>query len=144
MVMDPIIYIANAKLTLKLAAGSAVAYQGQVKTAEVVPTAGDTVRTTTLDGQTHERQGAPSYALHLVANQDYSTTGLGRFLWDHARETADFVLQAYGAATAPGAATPQFTGQVVLAEGNYGGEVDTWAQMDVTLICVARPTLAIA
>ena len=94
----PIIYLANATLTLKLLAGpTPVEYNGHVTTAEVVPTAGDQVSTTTLDGLKHVRLGAPSYALHLAGHQDYSTTGLARFLWDNAGAQALFSLQAYGA-----------------------------------------------
>jgi hypothetical protein len=142
-----LIYLKDAALTLTLVgppAGSPATYQGDVKTAEVVPTAGDSVKTTTLDGTVHERQGAPSYALHLVSLQDYGANGLGRFLWDNARKDCTFTLQAYGATTPPSATAPAITGVVVLAEGNYGGEVDTWPQMDVTLLCTARPTLKVA
>jgi hypothetical protein len=142
MAAAPIIYLADATLTLKLAGGGTAAeYNGHVTTAEVVPTAGDQVSTTTLDGVKHTRLGAPSYALHLAGHQDYSATGLARFLWDHAGELADFTLQAYGQGVAPSAATPSFTGQVTLAEGNYGGEVDSWPTIDVTLMCKDRPVI---
>lgn len=140
---DPIIYLADAELTLKLTGdvGTAPSYQGNVTTAEVVPTAGDQVATTTLDGVKHVRVGAPSYALHLVGHQDYAAGGLARFLWDNAGVTADFTLQAYGAGVAASATTPEVSGTVTLAEGNYGGEVDTWPTIDVTLMCSARPTI---
>jgi hypothetical protein len=141
----PIIYMADANLTLKLvAAGTAVAYQGHVNTAEVVPTAGEEVSTTTLDGVKHVRRGAPSYALHLAGHQDYTTTGLARFLWDNAGAQAIFVLQAYGQGVTASPSKPSFTGEVTLAEGNYGGEVDTWPVIDVTMPCAARPTITLA
>jgi hypothetical protein len=139
----PIIYLADAELTLALVATpTPVEYQGHVSTAEVVPTAGDQVSTTTLDGVKHTRMGAPSFALHLVGHQDYSATGLARFLWDHAGELATFTLQAYGQGVAASPSSPSIEGEVTLAEGNYGGEVDSWPTIDVTMPCSARPTFA--
>jgi hypothetical protein len=138
-VVAPIIYMADAALTLKLAAGTAAEYNGHATTAEVLPTAGETVSTTTLDGVKHQRQGAPSFALHVVGHQDYSATGLARFLWDHSGELATFTLQAHGATVAASPSTPILAGEVVLVEGAYGGEVDTYPQIDVTLLCTSKP-----
>jgi hypothetical protein len=140
----PIIYMADADLTLVVGAGTPVQYNGHVTTAEVVPTAGEIVATTTLDGVKHQRQGAPSFALHLVGHQDWTTTGLARFLWDNSGQLATFVLQAYGQGQVPSATMPALTGTVQLAEGSYGGEVDTYPVIDVTLVCAAKPTWKVA
>ena len=41
------------------------------------------------------RYGVPSYVLHLIVQQDWSTTGLSRYLWDNAGLTSAFGLTAY-------------------------------------------------
>ena len=38
---------------------------------------------TLCEDGTHSPIGATTYSLHLVAAQDWSTTGLARFLWDN-------------------------------------------------------------
>ena len=43
----------------------------------------------------------------------------------------------------PGAATPAIKGQVTLVAVQYGGEVGTFAEFEVTLPFVAKPQLAI-
>ena len=50
----------------------------------------------------------------MRAGQDYTATGLARFLWDNAGETADVVLNAHGQAAVAGTDTPAVTGQVKL------------------------------
>ena len=139
------LFLRTVKLTLKVGAAAVAEYQCHVTTAKVQTTAGDTVTVKTLctDG-VFSQPGTSSYALVLEGIQDYSATGLARYLWTNAGLIADFVLQAHGEAVAPGASTPQMTGQVVLIAGDYGGEIETYGEISLELPCVAKPTLAIA
>lgn len=138
------LFMRDASLTFEIVnpPGTAAEFNCSVHTVEVVPTAGDDVTYQTLcpDGGLTQK-GASTYVLHVVGVQDWEASGLSRFLWDNAGQTAHFVAQAHGAATAISATAPGFEGDVVLVEGNYGGEADTWAEFDVELPCVSRPTL---
>ena len=144
IVANPL-FMRDVLLTLKVGAGSLGEYQCHVSTARVAVTAGDTVTVKTLctDG-VFSQPGTSTYALVLEAIQDYSADGLARYLWDHEGEVADFVLQAHGEAVAIGADTPAMIGQVTLAAGDYGGEIETYGVMSLELPCVARPVLDIA
>ena len=140
--MGTLLFMRDALLTLKLGAGTAVEYQGQVSTAAVEVEAGDTVTYPVLDGTIPTQIGPSGYALHLVAAQDWDAAGgLARFLWDNEGEDAEFVLQAHGESTPNSDATPAATGTVRLVAGSYGGEVGTYAELDVTLPCAVKPTL---
>jgi hypothetical protein len=77
----------------------------------------------------------------MRAGQDYSPTGLARFMWDNAGEVADIVLNAFGATATAGANTPEVTGQVTLIPVQYGDEVGAFAEFEVTLPFVAKPLL---
>lgn len=141
--MATLLFMRNAILTLKVGAAVAVQYQGQVSTAAVEVEAGDVVTYPVLDGTVPSNVGPESYALHLVAAQDWTAaTGLARFLWDQAGQDATFWLNAYGVATAA-ADKPAVSGTVRLVAGTYGGEVQTYAELDVTLPCLAKPTLTL-
>lgn len=119
----------------------ATEYNCSVKTAELITTPGDVVEYATLCDKI-QQQGTSTYAIHLVGVQDWATGGLSLFLWTNAGATARVVIQAHGKATAVAAATPAIDATVVLSEGTYGGESQTWAEFDVELACTARPTLA--
>ena len=142
--MGTLLFMRDALVSLKLSSGgTAVEYQGQVSTAAVEVEAGDTVTYPVLDGTIPTQIGPSSYALHLVAAQDWDTAGgLARFLWDNEGEDAVFVVQAHGQDVTPSAAEPAATGTVRLVAGSYGGEVGTYAELDVTLPCAVKPTLA--
>lgn len=144
--MGTLVYMRDALVQLKLATGGTWAfYQGQVSTAAVEVEAGDTVTYPVLDGTVPTQVGAPSYALHLVAAQDWDvTTGLARFLFDNDGKDAVFAIQAHGALTTPSTSKPAMTGTVRLVAGTYGGEVGTYAELDVSMPCATKPTLAIA
>lgn len=141
--MGTLLFMRDALVSLKLAgAGTAVEYQGQVSTAAVEVEAGDTVTYPVLDGTIPTQIGPSSYALHLVAAQDWDTAGgLARFLWDHEGEDAEFVLNPHGQDATPSDAAPAATGTVRLVAGSFGGEVGTYAELDVTLPCAVKPTL---
>jgi hypothetical protein len=84
--------------------------------------------------------GKTTYALHIVAVQRWAVDGLAAFLWDNDGALADFQYQAHGAGKVPSATEPGMTGTVRLIAGNYGGEVETFAELDVELPCSSKPT----
>jgi hypothetical protein len=135
----------DVSLTLVLSAGTAAEFNCDAHTAEIVSTPGDEVSYATLcpDGS-YTEIGRTSYALHIVAAQDWSSTGLARFLWDNEGALATFTYQPHGAATVPSDTTPGMTGSVRLVAPNMGGEAESYAELDVTMPCTAKPTLAVA
>jgi hypothetical protein len=138
------LYMRDVTLTLRLAADSAGAraeYQCDVHTAEIVPSAGDDVTYQTLCKEgSYSSVGKTTYALHIVAAQRWAIDGLASFLWDNDGELAEFQYQAHGEDVVPSADAPGMTGEVRLIAGNYGGEVETYAELDVTMPCSAKPT----
>jgi hypothetical protein len=135
----------NFKLSL-VSGGTLVEYNCDVSTAEIVPTAGDEVSYSTLcpDGS-YSSRGKTTYALHVIAAQRWDEAdGLAAFLWDHDGELATFEYQAHGADVVPTADLPGMTGEVVLVAGNYGGAVDSYAELDVTLACSSKPVKVVA
>jgi hypothetical protein len=136
----------DVSLTLKLAAGTRVQFNCDVHLAEVLSEPGDTIEYQTLcPTGSFSSIGKTTYSLHLVAAQDWSTTGLARFLWDNDGALADFQYQAHGvAAIPPTAVLPGMSGSVRLVAPTYGGEADTYAELEVTLPCSSKPTLATA
>jgi hypothetical protein len=136
-----ILFMKTAKFTLKVGAGQAQEFQGDAADVHVEVEAGDVVEYPTLDGNVAANAEAESYTLVMRAGQDYSSTGLARFLWDNSGQVADVVLNAYGATAAAGAETPEVTGQVTLIPVQYGGEVSTFAEFEVTLPFIAKPVL---
>ena len=140
-----ILFMKDANIKLKLAGGGTlVEYNAQVASAEVEVSPGDEVSYPTLDGNVASNVGPPSYALVLRAGQDWSTSGLAKFLWDNEGELLDFEYQAHGAGVAESATAPKVVGQCRAVPGAYGGEVGTFAEIEVSLPCAAKPTLDIA
>ena len=140
--MATILFLKTARFSLKLAAGAAVEFQGNAADVHVEVEAGETVDYPTLDGAVASNAEPETYALVMRAGQDYSTTGLARFLWDNKGQVADVVLNAHGQTTAVSADTPEIQGQVTLVPVAYGGEVGTFAEFEVTLPFVTTPILA--
>jgi len=134
----------TAKFTLSLAAAPGTAFQGDAADVHVEVTAGDTVDYPTLDGNVASNAEPETYQLVMRAGQDYSSTGLARYLWDNKGETADIELNAHGQTAVASAETPAIKGQVTLVPVQYGGEVGTFAEFEVTLPFVSTPQLAIA
>jgi hypothetical protein len=125
--------------------GTRTEYECDIHTAEIVPTPGDEVSYSTLCASgSYSSIGKTTYALHLVAAQRWAADGLATFLWDNDGALADFQYQAHGTGVAPDATQPGMTGQVRLIAGNYGGEVDTYAELEVTLPCTSKPTKVVA
>lgn len=141
--MATILFMKTAKFTLSIVdpAGAAVEFQGDAADVHVEVTAGDTVDYPTLDGNVASNAEPETYALAMRAGQDYSATGLARFLWDNKGLVADVVLNAHGQTAVAGADTPQVEGQVTLIPVAYGGEVGTFAEFEVTLPFVSTPIL---
>jgi hypothetical protein len=137
-----ILFMKTALFTLKVGAGTLTQFQGDAADVHVEVSAGDKVEYPTLDGNVASNVEPESYALVLRAGQDYTATGLARYLWANNGLVADIVVNAFGATAVPGAATPAIKGQVVLTAVAYGGEVGTFAEFEVTLPFVAKPTLA--
>lgn len=138
------LFLRNVKLTLKIGAASPIEYQCHVKTARIATTPGDivTVKTLCTDG-TFSQAGKSTYALVLEGIQDYSADGLATYLWTNEGAQAAFVLQAHGETVVEAADTPSMTGTVTLVAGDYGGEVETYAELAVELPCVSKPVLDI-
>ena len=113
------LFMRDVSLTLKLTtgAGERVEYNCDAHLAAIESTAGDEVTYATLcpEGSFSGASGRSTYALHIVAAQDWSATGLARFLWDHEGEPAEFQYQAHGATTPAADATPGMTGTVSLS-----------------------------
>lgn len=134
-------FVKNAKVHFKLIGpppGTLTEFSCDVHEATVQSTPGDTVEYVTFCSKLTQA-GLSSYLLHLVGVQDWSTGGFARFLWDNAGKTATVTVQGYGTVDAT---NPAVTGTVVLVEGSYGGEAETWAEIDVELPFTARPTIA--
>ena len=126
-------------------AGSAAEFNCDVHTAEIVSSAGDEVTYSTLCSEgSYSSVGRTTFALHVVAAQRWAADGLATFLWDHDGELATFEYQAHGDGVTPTADLPGMAGEVRLVAGNYGGEVDTYAELDVTLACTSKPTKIVA
>ena len=142
--MATILFMKTALFTLKVGAGAVAPYQGDAADVHVEVEPGETVTYPTLDGNVASNSEPETYALVMRAGQDYSATGLARFLWDHSGEVADITLNAHGANAIAAADTPEIRGQVTLIPVQYGDEVGAFAEFEVTLPFVTKPILAAA
>jgi len=142
------LFMRDVSLTLKLLTppgGTRIEFNCDAHLAEIVPTPGDDVSYATLcPSGSYSSRGKTTYALHIVAAQRWDSTGLSLFLWDHDGEDAEFQYQAHGAGLTPSATVPGMSGTVKLVAGPYGGEVDSYAELDVTLPCASKPTKIVA
>jgi hypothetical protein len=139
--MATILFMKTAHFTMKVGAGVATAFEGDAADVHVEVEAGDVVTYPTLDGNVASNTEPETYSLVMRAGQDYSATGLARFMWDNAGQVADIVLNAYGKTAVAGDATPEVTGQVTLIPVQYGDEVGAFAEFEVTLPFVSKPSL---
>jgi len=139
------LFMRDVTLTLKLTSGTRLEFNCDVSTAEIIPTPGDEVTYSTLCPEgSYSSLGKTTYALHVVAAQRWAADGLAAFLWANDGELAEFQYQAHGASAAPSVDTPGMAGEVRLVAGAYGGAVDTWAELDVTLPCTTKPAMLTA
>lgn len=140
--METILFMKTAKFSLKVSGDpTATEFQGDAADVHVEVEAGEVVEYPTLDGNVAANAEPESYSLVMRAGQDYSATGLARYLWDNAGQVADVILNAHGQTAVAGPDTPEVTGQVTLIPVAYGGEVGTFAEFEVTLPFVAKPAL---
>lgn len=137
MAAAPIIYLSQASVKLGT---TPTEYNGHCTVAEVTVEAGEESSVTTLDGTKHSRTGSPTYKLHLVYGQDWSTAGLANYLFAQKGTTVPFTISAYGT-TPPSPTAPAMTGSCVIQPGTYGGEADTWIEGEVELSIIGTPTL---
>ena len=140
------LFMRDVTLTLEIVGGTAAPFECDAHLCAIESKAGDVITYQTLcaDGS-FSQSGRSTYALHVVAVQDWSSTGLARFLWDNEGALAVFAYQAHGDATVvPSDTAPGMTGQITLVAPNYGGEAETYAELDVTMPCTTKPTLAVA
>jgi hypothetical protein len=142
------LFMRDVTLTLRLAdpgTDPVVAYECEIKTAEIEAKAGSDVTYATLcpDGSFSSR-GKTTYSLHLVAAQSWAADGLAAFLWDNDGELLLFQYQAHGTGTVPTADMPGMAGTCTAIAPSYGGEVDTYAELDVTMPCDGKPTKIVA
>lgn len=137
------LFMRDVQLNLKLTgAGTRVEYNCDLTTAEIVSTPGEEVSVSTLCASgSFSSVGKTTYALHIVALQRWAADGLANFLWTNDGALADFQYQAHGSAIVPSATVPGMSGQIRLVAGSYGGEVDSFAELDVTLPCSSKPTM---
>ncbi len=141
------LFMQDVTLNLKLNPGGSTRaeFNCDLSTAEIVSTAGDEVEYSTLcPSGSYKSVGKTTYALHIVAVQRWAVDGLATFLWDNDGQLADFQYQAHGAGVVPSATAPGMSGTVRLIAGNYGGEVATFAELDVELPCSSKPTKLVA
>ena len=143
------LFMRDVSLTLTIGVEPALEVNCDVHTVEVAVEPGDVVTYQTLcaDGSFSE-PGRSSYALHITAAQDWGPDGLARVLWEHEGESATFRYQAHGSnvagADAPSDTAPGMMGEIRLVGPTYGGEADTYAELDVTLPCTSKPELIVA
>lgn len=141
--MATILFMKTAKFTLKATGDiTGTEFQGDAADVHVEVEAGDVVTYPTLDGNVQSNTEPETYSLVMRAGQDYSSTGLARYLWDHAGETAEIELNAHGQTATAGAETPSVTGTVSLIPVQYGDEVGAFAEFEVTLPFTAKPVLS--
>jgi len=139
--MATLLFMKSALVTMSVDAGTPIEFQGNLQDVHVEVTPGDVVDYPTLDGEVASNVGKESYALVMSGAQDYSATGLARFLWENKGKVATVVVNAHGQTATATDDTPAVEGTVTLVPVTYGGEVETFAEFDVTLPFTAEPVL---
>ena len=117
--------------------------QCHARIATFMPEEAEVIRYNTLcaDGS-YVALGRQLWNLELTGLQAYGdATDLARFLFDHQGETWEATVQIYGEGVEPSATTPAMTCSVIIAPGAYGGELDTYLEVEVTLPCIGSPVL---
>lgn len=141
MAVGTLLFMKDATIKLKIAAGALTEFNMETSACHIEVSAGDEVSYPTLDGGVGTQVGPETYSLVIKAAQNYSAEGLARFLWDNNGAVLDFDYNAHGKTAVKSATTPAVTGQVRAIPGNYGGEVGTFAEIEVKLPCIAKPVL---
>lgn len=120
--MATILFMKTADFSISLTAAPGAPYQGDAADVHVEVTAGSVVDYPTLDGKVASNSEPETYALVMRAGQDYSSTGLARFLWDNKGAVGHIALQAHGQGKPASADEPSVEGDVTLVPVAYGGK----------------------
>ena len=130
-------YFDDVILTLDVTGGTTpVDFSCDITAATLTPDTPEEIRKR-LCGQ-RTVTGTTTWTLELTLDQNWATAtpgphGLSLFLWEHAGELADFVIQWPLEAT-------EATGVVRLKPGPFGGTAGEIAEGDVTLGLDGQPT----
>lgn len=90
----------------------------------------------TLDGSTIAAQSTTTWKLKAKAIQDFTDpAGLQAYSWENAGDTVPF-------SWTPTAGGPVFTGNVVIAPLEIGGDVNKRTDVDVEWVIVSKPDWA--
>lgn len=109
--------------------------------AEIVPTPGDVLKVTTLDGVVHQDVGTESWALRLNCILDWDSVrpGLANYLFANKGTSVAFIYNAHGTG-AESATQPKMTGTCRLVPLPYGGDGNVYAEAEVLLPITGAPT----
>jgi hypothetical protein len=136
----------DAQVKLALATGTFKEYDCQVKTARLVPSAGDQKDYRTLCTSGFYSQFTPTtWALELEGAQGWDTVdGLARFLFDNDGALIRFQVDGYGQGHTPSATEPGMAGTCRAVAVEYGGTVDEYAEFTVSMPVQGKPVPAVA
>ena len=136
----------DAQVKLATVAGTFKEYDCQVKTARLVPSAGDQKDYRTLCTSGFYSQYTPTtWALELEGAQGWDTAdGLARFLFDNDGALIRFQVDGYGQGHTPSATEPGMAGTCRALAVEYGGTVDEYAEFTVSMPVQGKPTPAVA
>lgn len=109
-------------------------FQAAVSSATITSSTGSATFNGMAPGASYSIPTPTSFSLEITAAQDWSTTGLSRYLWDNAGDTVAVVFEPVNGAEG-------FTCNVTLVEPNIGGASDSIATFTVSLPVSGRPTL---
>lgn len=105
-------------------------YTEHITGCEFVPTAAS-VEVLDLGGKTHKRTGKASWVANLDLIQDWTTTGLAAFMFEHEGELADISYTGGDGA--------QWDAKVILKAPNIGGKSGTIGASALSLDVDGRP-----
>ena len=137
------VFYKSADVSFKQGAGAATVVQCHARIAAFVPEEAEVIRYNTLCAEgSYVALGRQLWNLELTGLQAYGdASDLARFLFDHQGETWSATVQIYGEGIAPSATTPAMSADVIIAPGAYGGELDTYLEVEVVLPAMTAPAL---
>ena len=129
--------IVEAALTAKIGTASAVGFTQHVSNVLATPTTTSSTWKGMSKAAIFRFISAAVWDLQMGFAQDWSTTGLSRFLYDNEGKECVFSF-------APVAGGAGFSVTVTITPGAYGGAVDATGEATVTMPVKGRPTLLTA
>jgi hypothetical protein len=129
--------ITDAVLTIKRGTAAAVGFSQHVSNVVCTPTSSTTVWKGMTPAAVFQFAGRSTWAVAMTFAQDWSTTGLSRFLFDNEGDTVTLTF-------APVTGGAGFAVSVIVVPGAYGGAVDAVGEATTTLPVKGRPTLVTA